>query len=167
MSTVAAVQETPQSSPARSLELTRVIAAPRPRVFDAWTRPAVIRQWFAPAQMQTPDAETNPVVGGAYKITMQGMLPDEVAEYPAQSVKNFSTASGQYTKINPYDLLQFTWVPSWEPGTSSLVTIHFRDVAGGTEVRLIHEQIASEQSCTGYTQGWTGCLDKLAALLSS
>jgi len=166
MSILAAVPEVAASAPVLKLELTRVIKAARPRVFDAWTRPDVIRQWFAPAKMQPSEAETDPVVGGAYRITIQGTMPEEQAELPSQSVKNFSTVTGQYTKINPYDLLQFTWVPNWEAGVSSLVTIHFREVDGGTEVRLVHEQISSDRSCTGYTQGWTGCLDKLAALMS-
>jgi len=164
MSTVAAVQEV---SPLLSVELTRVIKAPRARVFDAWTRPDVIRQWFAPAKMQTPGAETDPVEGGAYKITMQGTEPDEAAGRPSESVKNFTTVTGQYTKINPYDVLQFTWSPSWEAGVESLVTLYFRDVEGGTELRLVHEKIASTASCSGYSEGWAGCLDKLAAAMSN
>ena len=34
--------------PAFALELTRVIEAPRARVYEAWTTPQQLAQWFAP-----------------------------------------------------------------------------------------------------------------------
>jgi glutathione S-transferase len=152
---------------ALAIELTRVIKAPRPRVFDAWIRPATIRQWFAPEKMVTTAAETDPVVGGAYAISMQGTLEDAKAERPSQSKNHVSSVSGTYTKISPYDIIQFTWAPNWAPAEISRVTLHFRDVEGGTELKLVHDQIASDSSCQGYTQGWTGCLNKLETFMSA
>ena len=75
--------------------------------------------------------------------------------------------TGSYTKVNPYDLLQFTWAAAWAPEEVSLVTIHLRDVDGGTEVRLVHERFGSESSCKGHTQGWIGALVKLAKVLEA
>jgi uncharacterized protein YndB with AHSA1/START domain len=46
----------PTSSSAPVLELTRVIHAPRARVFEAWTRPELLQQWFGPAGMHCPNA---------------------------------------------------------------------------------------------------------------
>src|SRR5579863_2610796 len=133
-----------------SLELTRVIKAPRERVFDAWTRPATIRQWFGPEGFTTPSVTTDPKSGGAYEINMEGP-----ALSPGEPIRR-SSVTGMYTKVNPFDLLQFTWSASWSPDEVSLVTIHLRDVDGGTEIRLVHERFASENSCKGHTQGWSG-----------
>lgn len=32
----------------RELVLTRIINAPRAKVYEAWTDPALLKQWFAP-----------------------------------------------------------------------------------------------------------------------
>ena len=50
-----------KSSPAvdRELVLTRIIDAPRAKVFRAWTEPALLKQWFAPLPWTTPVAETD------------------------------------------------------------------------------------------------------------
>jgi uncharacterized protein YndB with AHSA1/START domain len=144
-----------------SLELTRVIRAPRQRVFDAWTRPETIRQWFGPEGFTTPLVRTDPKPGGPYEIHMEGPKPCE------GEVQRTSAVTGSYTKVNPYDLLQFTWAATWSPEDVSLVTIHLRDVEGGTELRLLHERFSSESSCKGHTAGWAGALVKLAHLLEA
>jgi len=41
--------------------------------------------------------------GGAYAIHMEGPVPS------AGEVQRTSSVTGTYTKVNPYDLLQFTW----------------------------------------------------------
>src|SRR5215510_6278882 len=48
-----------KSSPTldRELVLTRIIDAPREKVFRAWTEPELLKQWFAPLPWTTPVAE--------------------------------------------------------------------------------------------------------------
>jgi uncharacterized protein YndB with AHSA1/START domain len=38
--------------------LTRIIDAPRHKVFKAWTDPKLLKQWFAPLPYTTPVART-------------------------------------------------------------------------------------------------------------
>jgi uncharacterized protein YndB with AHSA1/START domain len=64
-------------------------------------------------------------------------------------------------------MLQFTWIPSWTPGEESLVTVIFREVNGGTELRLRHERFVAGSSVEGYQRGWGGSLDKLAAWVAA
>ena len=156
MTTVEAAVET-----GLSLELTRVIAAPKARVFDAWTRPEMIRRWFGPEGFTTPLVNTDPKPGGPYEIHMEGPKPG------AGEVQRKSAVTGTYTKVNPFDLLQFTWSASWSADEVSLVTIHLRDVEGGTELRLVHERFASENSRNAHAQGWSGALVKLVATLEA
>jgi len=54
------------------LEMTRVIKASKQRVFDAWTRPEFVRQWFGPEGKACSLAETDPRVGGAYTLELRG-----------------------------------------------------------------------------------------------
>jgi uncharacterized protein YndB with AHSA1/START domain len=149
------------------LEITRVIKAPRAKVFDAWIRPETIRQWFGTANMRTLEPQTNPVVDGSYKIEMEGICPEAEAKRPQESVGQKMGVTGTYTKVSPYDLLQFTWAAQWAPDEISLVTLHFRDMDGGTELRLIHDRFLSEASRDGHRVGWVGGIDKLVALLEA
>jgi uncharacterized protein YndB with AHSA1/START domain len=144
------------------LEVTRMIKAPRARVFDAWTRPEMIRLWFGPEGMKPAEVSTDPQVGGAYSIALESCAPgSEAGGEPKHSI-----ATGRYTKVNPYDLLQFTWTGNWVPGEESLVTVHFRELDGGTEIKLIHDRFHTEQSRDGHNAGWIRCMDRLAEKLA-
>ena len=56
--------KTTTSAEGNDLILTRVIDAPRERVFAAWTDPALLKQWFAPAPWTTPVVETAAAAAG-------------------------------------------------------------------------------------------------------
>src|SRR5262245_66596652 len=55
----------------RELVLTRVIDAPRAKLYRAWTDPELLKQWFAPKPYTTPVAELNVRPGGANLIVMR------------------------------------------------------------------------------------------------
>lgn len=61
--------------------------------------------------------------------------------------------------------LQSTWASNWSPGEKSLVTVSLKDVEGGTEITILHENFNTEASRDGHNQGWAGCLEELAAML--
>ena len=153
MASMTAVQDVPETDKQLRLEVTRLIKAPRARVFDAWTRPEMIRMWFGPEGMRPAEVSTDPRVGGAYTIGLESC---------ADGTKQNPVATGTYTKVNPYDLLQFSWVGSWVPEEESLVTIHFRDVGDATEIRLIHDRFNTVESRDGHNKGWIACMDRLA-----
>ena len=56
----------------RELVISRIIDAPRERVFKAWTDPELLKQWFAPLPYTTPVAELDVRPGGANLIVMRG-----------------------------------------------------------------------------------------------
>lgn len=148
-----------QSTLAPTVELTRAIRSPRRRVYEAWTNPELLRQWFGPANMHCTSAALDPRVGGAYSL---GVRPDGAPETQPEAI-----TSGIYTEVVPGEVLQFTWKPTWNPGEESLVTVSFRDAAGeGTEVTIRHQQFAQE-AIENYTKGWTACLDKMETALDA
>src|ERR1700681_3799556 len=61
----------PPMTAEHELVLTRLIDAPREKLFRCWTEPALIKQWFAPEPYTTPVAEVDLRVGGASNIVMQ------------------------------------------------------------------------------------------------
>ena len=56
----------------RELVLTRLIDAPREKLFRAWTEPALLQQWFAPLPHTTPIVELDVRPGGANRVVMRG-----------------------------------------------------------------------------------------------
>lgn len=56
----------------RELVLTRLIDAPREKLFRAWTEPELLKQWFTPAPYTTPVAELDVRPGGANLVVMRG-----------------------------------------------------------------------------------------------
>ena len=63
--------ETSGESSERELTLTRLIDAPREKLYRAWTEPALLKQWFAPLPWTTPHAELDVRPGGASTVTMR------------------------------------------------------------------------------------------------
>lgn len=141
---------------------SRVIRAPRPRVYEAWTKPELMKQWFGPANRFCPLAELDVREGGAYRVEIHTTPGAE----PGPGCHTVSTAEGIYTEVVPDQKLQFTWKANWSAGEESLVTVTFADAAEGTEVTILHERISSD-GCQGYGQGWAGSLEKLGHLLEA
>lgn len=142
------------------VEIRRVIRASRQRVFAAWTDPEEIRKWMAPGPMSVVTAGTDVYVGGKYRIEMKGSM-DGLPENAERRV----SVEGVYTEIVPNERVSFTWQPDWNTEIASQVTVRLRDVEGGTEMLFTHERIASTDTCSGYTRGWTSCFEKLEASL--
>jgi uncharacterized protein YndB with AHSA1/START domain len=139
-----------------SLKIRGVFRASRQRVFEAWTKPDLLKQWFRPAQGYSVSfAEVDLWVGGKYRL---GMLPPDEEEMIA--------VSGEYREIKPWEKLVFTW--AWEsddPETeATLVTVEFFDRGGHTEVVLTHERFPHPEARDRHVAGWEGCLAGLAAL---
>jgi uncharacterized protein YndB with AHSA1/START domain len=69
--------------PDREIVTTHDIAAPRPRVFAAWTDPAQLVRWWGPNGFTTTMQEMDVRPGGAWQFIMHG--PDGV-DYRNRSV---------------------------------------------------------------------------------
>ena len=140
-----------------SLQIKRVIKAPRDRVYAAWTDPAQMKQWFGPENVQTRDLIADARVGGEFRWDLTNSGGEKM------------TMRGQYREIQAGKKIVFTWQweddEDWENHTS-IVTVELADRDGGTELRLTHEQLPNEESRNGHTRGWNSALDKLEKLFS-
>jgi len=135
-----------------SLEITRVIKAPRDRVYAAWTDPAQLKEWFGPEGARTRSITADVRVGGKYRWNLVTQDGEEWAAF------------GEYRELVQEKKIVFTWQweddEAWENRTS-LVTIELFDCHGGTELRLRHEQLPSEESRDRHNEGWKSLLDRL------
>lgn len=135
-------------SQSHDLRITKLIKAPRAKVFAAWITPEIMAQWFFPMDMSVKSAETDPRVGGRYRATMQ-------------NGEHTFTAYGEYLEIVDGERLVFSH--HWDEGDrrETRVTVELADQDGGTLVTLVHAGLASAESVAGHREGWVSTLENL------
>jgi len=130
--------------------LERILPAPPPDVFRAWTDPESLRVFMCPGSLTSAEVEADVRVGGRFRIVM-GKVEH----------------TGEYRVVDSPSRLVFTWhSPSTGPG-GSLVTIALAPDAGGTRLVLTHEQLPSDDVAARHRQGWGSILEKLERRLLS
>ena len=146
----------------RELVISRIIDAPRERVFKAWTDPELLKQWFAPLPYTTPVAELDVRPGGANLIVMRGPDGNDLANRGVylEVVKN--------EKLVITDAYTEAWEPSEKPFMTVIVT--FENEGGKTKytARVRHWTVSDRETHEkmGFHQGWGQCAGQLAALVT-
>jgi uncharacterized protein YndB with AHSA1/START domain len=158
----------------RDYVITRVFDAPRELLWEAWTDPKLLSQWWGPNCFTTPFCKMDVRPGGSYRIVMRS--PDGV-DYPSK---------GRYEEVVPPKLLVYTVDLSEHPAdwhefltkqlqgndadiSRMLCRVSFEDEGGKTRltVRSTFDSSALRDAFvrTGMETGWGEMLDKLAVLL--
>jgi len=136
-----------------TLQLRRIIAAPREAVFDAWTEPELLRQWFGPPGGSAPRADMDVRVGGEYRIEMR-------------TDAGTCHVYGTYLEVERPARLVYTFC--WEglpvaiADTQVTVELHVRGAA--TEVVLTHQRQPNAAAREFHAWGWSHCLTGLVGL---
>ena len=146
----------------RELVLTRLIDAPREKLFRAWTEPELLKQWFAPLPYTTPVAEIDVRPGGANFIVMRDPQGNDLP------------TRGVYLEVVKNERLVFTdaYTKAWEPAAKPFMTVilTFADEGGKTRytARVRHWTVADRETHEkmGFHEGWGLCTDQLAALVA-
>lgn len=148
--------------PDRDLVITRLIDAPRAKLFKAWTEAELLKQWFAPLPWTTPHAELDARPGGASLVVMAG--PDGT-QFPNP---------GLYLDVVQNERIVFTdaYVNAWTPSAKPMMTVilTFEEEAGKTRytARVRHWSVADREAheAMGFYQGWGQCADQMEALVT-
>ena len=136
--------------------MERLIAAPPERVFDLWTDPELLVQWWGPDGFDVPASALDVQPGGRWKTTMRS--PDGALH----------TVSGVYRLIEPPRRLVFTW--GWDDeqgvrGHETEVTVTFEATPGGTRLVLQQQTFQSAEQRDRHSHGWGSsfdCLERFA-----
>lgn len=145
----------------RDYVVTRRFRAPARIVFDAWTKPELVRRWWAPASMGVTvvsiDADVRP--GGAYRYVLQPPGGGETIAF-----------SGEYREIVRPTKLVYT--SRFEPFPDAAVVTATFDERGDETVLVVHEQYPSKEALdaaisSGMEGGIRVTYDQLDALVVS
>ena len=102
--------------PIKEVEFEKVYDAPLETVWQAWTEPAMLKQWWGPDNVSIPDCEVDLRVGGRFYIVMEageGMGQYKGIKWPMEA---------QYTIVEPKTKLSYT-ANAWTEGDQQATLI--------------------------------------------
>jgi uncharacterized protein YndB with AHSA1/START domain len=109
------------------IEFQRIVAATPALVFDLWTNPDHLRNWWGPKDYDLVSIDIDLRVGGSYRYVHRA--PDGV-EYAFH---------GTYLELDPPGRLVYTTVYEGAPDSEAVDRFTFDEVDGGTLIRCRSE----------------------------
>ena len=117
----------------RELVITRTVNAPARIVFEAWTKPELLQQWWVPKSVGVTllSCETDVRVGGGYRF---------VFGHPDMEPMAFF---GKYLEVDPPSRL--VWTNEESEGGGPVTTVTLEETGGVTRV-VMHELFPSKEA---------------------
>ena len=150
--------------------IDRIVSAPPARVWELWTTPEGISQWWAPEGFRTEVSRLDLSEGGELIYTMTAVGPEQVA-FMEQNGMPLTTESHKYftqivepTRLAYRSVIDF--VPDREP-YEQLTEVVLVPVEGGTRVEMRVEPLHDEVWTQRLVAGRANELDNLVALLEA
>lgn len=142
----------------REIVLTRVFDAPRHLVFDAFTKPELLKRWFGPRGWSLVACEINPRVGGTFRFVLRGPDGTEMG------------MSGVYREVTPPE--GSVHMESFDdyPGESQVTTVlveHEGKTTLTATVLYPSPEVRDAVLRSGMEHGAAESYDKLAEMLAS
>ena len=141
----------------RELVVTRTFNAPARIVFDAWTKPELLKRWWAPKSFGVSfiSCEADVRAGGTYRFVFGHPASERPMEF-----------FGRYIEVTPYARLVWTNDEGAEGGAVTTVTFEAR----GTETLVVmHDLYPSKEALdaagTGFADAMGETFEQLDELL--
>ena len=140
-----------------SLHLSHEIFVPREIVWDLWTQPEHLGEWYSPSAPSRRQASVDLRVGGSYALSWTG----------ADGVTY--TEHGEFIEVEPPQRLVYTmeFDEAFGQPASTELTVDFVDVGGTTRIEIEHRGYPDEQMRDQHAQGWPEFLKQLEEYLSA
>jgi len=142
------------------LSIGRVFDAPINQVFQAWTEPNIVSQWFGPDEVKVTNISFDFQIGGKFEIEMQLPEGTKVIHH------------GVFKEIEQDKKLVYTWLLDGQECdgcegqyAETIVTVNFREVGNKTEITLTHAGLPTKEAFEAHEFGWTGSLQCLSSIL--
>lgn len=137
---------------AREIEVSRVIAVPRGRVFRAWTTPSEMMHFASPEDAEVIEAESEPRPGGRWRVVMRGMDGSR-----HEAVGEYREVETDRRVVHSHAWLQ----PDGTRTPETIVTVTFADEGEGTRITIRQVQLTDRASAEGHRSGWSSVLNRL------
>ena len=142
----------------RELVVTRTFNAPSRIVFDAWTKPELLKRWWAPKSFGVSfiSCEADVRAGGTYRFVFGHPASEQPMEF-----------FGRYIEVTPHSRLVWTNDEGGEGGAVTTVTFEER---GAETLVVLHDLYPSKEAldgaiASGSTGGFSETFDQLDELL--
>jgi uncharacterized protein YndB with AHSA1/START domain len=142
----------------RELVVTRTFNGPARIVFEAWTKPELLRQWWAPKSFGVSfiSCEADVRAGGTYRFVFGHPASEQPMEF-----------FGRYIDVTPHSRLVWTNDEGGEGGALTTVTFEER---GAETLVVMHDLYPSKEAldgaiASGSTGGCTETFEQLDELL--
>lgn len=150
-------------NPDLDLDLERIIAAPRATVWNAWTDPSQLAQWWIPAPTRCRVEHLDLRPGGAF-VTR---LSDDGAEF-APHLDACFLAVDEFERIVFTNAIDSSWRPASPAPVAMTATITLTDHPDGTDYRVLvrhgDPESRAQHEKLGFVEGWGTVTGPLAAL---
>lgn len=138
----------------RAVTVTRLVPAPRERVWLALTDGEELARWFWPERL-APVCSVDAREGGSWRIVSDTFGIE---------------ASGEFLAVQPQKRLDYTW--RWNDEveeTRVTVTLDDASIANepATTVTVVHTGFTNADAVEEHEVGWGDCLDRLPDSLTS
>jgi uncharacterized protein YndB with AHSA1/START domain len=145
----------------RQIVMTRVFDAPRTLVWDAFTKPELLKRWlYGPADWSLPICDRGQNVGDSYRYVWRGPKGAEMA------------ARGVIREIRPPERLVVTerYDEPWYPG-EAIITVELSETTGRTTLtQTLHYESREARDLvlkSGMEVGLGMSYDRLAGVLTA
>ncbi len=137
----------------RELVVTRIFNGPPRIVFEAWTKPELLKQWWAPQStgVSLLSCEADVRAGGRYRFEFSHQGSNPMAFF------------GRYIEVMPHARLAWT---NEESADGPLTTVTFGE-KGGKTLLVMHELYPSKEALDGAIGGMEGGMPKTFAQLDT
>src|SRR5229473_23948 len=117
----------------RELVVTRTINGPARIVFEAWTKPELLKQWWVPKSfgLSLLSCESDVRVGGTYRLVFSHNGSESMAFF------------GRYVEVTPHSRL--VWTNDEGDDGGAVTTATFEEKAGKT-LLVMHELYPSKEA---------------------
>ena len=139
------------------LLLEREFNASPDLVFEVWSEPKHLANWWGPNGFSMPFCEIDFRVGGSYRICMRSPEGED------------HWLHGEYKVIEQPQRLVFTWFRENPDGSiwcETLVEVSFDDLGTKTRFRMLQSGFSNAAHRDEHRGGWSECLNRLADYVS-
>jgi uncharacterized protein YndB with AHSA1/START domain len=141
----------------REFVVRRTFNAPARLVFEAWTKPELLKRWWAPKSlgMSLLSCEADVRAGGTYRFVFGHGASETMAFF------------GRYLEVTPHSRL--VWTNEEGDGGEAVTTVTFDEKGGKTMLvlRELHPSKEAADEAIGFGEGLRETFEQLDELLVS